>query len=69
MLLAWLLPDSSYTLLHDGWKRPIYQPKHCRPPLVVRVWLALGAVVADARDRYLDLGDEEAMTRAPRPAS
>jgi hypothetical protein len=69
MLLAWLLPESSSTLLYDGWKRPIYRPKHCRPPLVVRIWQTLGVVFADARDRYLGLGEEEAMTRAPRPAS
>lgn len=69
MLLAWLLPDNSTTLLHDGWKRPIYRPKHCRPPRVARVWQVLGAAFADVRDRYLGLGEEEAMTRAPRPAS
>lgn len=69
MLLAWLLPDSNYALLHEGWKRPVYRPKHCRPPFVARVWLTLGAGFAQARDRYLGLGEEEGLTRAPRPAS
>lgn len=73
MRLAWLLPNSSDTLLRDGWKRPIYQPKHCKPPLVARTWQTLGTAFADARDRYLGFGEDEALTdaltRAPRPAS
>jgi len=70
MLLAWLLPDSSsYTLLRDGWNRPTYRPRHCRPPVVARAWRALSAVLMVARDRYLGVGEEEAMTTAPRPVS
>jgi hypothetical protein len=69
MLLAWLLPDSSETLLRDGWKRPVYRPRHCKPPLAVRACQTLSAALAVARDRYLDAAEEDAMTRAPRPAS
>lgn len=69
MLLAWLLPDSSYTLLRDGWSRPVYRPRHSRPPLVVRAWQAASAVLSYARDRYLGAGEEEKLTTAPRPVS
>ena len=69
MLLAWLLPDSSYTVLRDGWSRPTYRPRHCRPPLVVRAGEALSTRLVDVRDKYLDAGEEETMTTAPRPAS
>jgi hypothetical protein len=68
MLLAWLLPDSSYTVLRDGWNRPTYRPRHCRPPLVVRAWQALSAMLIDVRGKYL-VGEDEAMATAPRPAS
>lgn len=69
MLLAWLLPDSGYKELRDGWNRPSYRPRHCRPPLVVRVCQALSAVLVAARDKYLGVGEEDSMTTAPRPAS
>ena len=69
MLLAWLLPDSSSTLLRDGWNRPAYRPRHCRPPLVVRACQALSVTLIDAREKYLGAGEEDAMTTAPRPAS
>ena len=69
MLLAWLLPDSSYKVLRDGWNRPTYRPRHCRPPLVVRAWQALSAVLIAASDKYLGVGDEDAMTTVPRPVS
>jgi hypothetical protein len=69
MLLAWLLPDSSSSLLRDGWSRPVYRPRHCKPPLVVRAWQAMGAMMTEVRVRYLDLGDEDAITTAPRPVS
>jgi hypothetical protein len=70
MLLAWLLPDSSSNkLLRDGWSRPIYRPRHSRPPLMVRAGQALAAVLVDARDKYLGVGEEDALTTAPRPAS
>lgn len=69
MLLAWLLPDSSYKVLRDGWNRPTYRPRHCRPPLVVRTWQALSAFLVNACDKYLDIGEEDTMTTAPRPAS
>ena len=69
MLHGWLLPDSSYALLREGWNRPIYRPKHCKPPLIGRAGQALGTFLVQARDRYLEFGDDEPMTRAPRPAS
>ncbi|HYK30810.1 MAG TPA: hypothetical protein VEV63_02575 [Streptosporangiaceae bacterium] len=69
MLLAWLLPDSSYTVLRDGWSRPSYRPRHCRPPLVLRAWQAMSGILIVARDRYLGIGEEDAMTTAPRPVS
>lgn len=69
MLLAWLLPDSSYKVLRDGWNRPTYRPRHSRPPQLVRAWEALSAFLIDARDKYLGVGEEDAMTTAPRPAS
>ncbi len=69
MLLAWLLPDSGYKGLRDGWSRPTYRPRHWRPPVVVRAWQALSAFLVNARDKYLEIGEEDAMTTAPRPVS
>jgi len=69
MLLAWLLPDSSPTVLRDGWSRPVYRPRHCRPPLMVRALRTLSATLIYARERYLGVGEEDAMAAVPRPAS
>lgn len=69
MLQAWLLPDSSYAVLREGWTRSAYRPRHGKPPLAIRVGQAMTAMLAMARDRYLGAAEEDAMTRAPRPAS
>lgn len=69
LVLAWLLPDSRDALSREGWNRQVYRPRHCKPPRVARVWGGLSAVLAMARDRYLSASEEDAMTRAPRPAS
>jgi hypothetical protein len=37
MLLAWLLPQAGATVLTDGWSRTVYQPRHVRPPLILRI--------------------------------
>jgi hypothetical protein len=63
MLLAWLRPDASYPILQDGWTRHAYQPRHGRPPLIVRIGEAAATVLGAARDRYLEpvgyVGDDE----------
>jgi hypothetical protein len=69
MIQAWLLPESSYALLREGWTRSGYRPKHGRPPLVVRVGRTITAAVIMARERYLGAAEEDAVTSAPRPAS
>ncbi len=68
MLQAWLLPDSSYGVLREGWTRAPYRPRHGKAPLAVRVGQALTAAVLAIRARYLG-AEEETMTGAPRPAS
>jgi hypothetical protein len=69
MIQAWLLPESSYVLLREGWTRSGYRPRHSRPPLVVRIGRSLTAAVLMARERYLGAAEEDTMTSAPRPAS
>jgi hypothetical protein len=36
MLLAWLLPEAVPPVLVEGWTRSAYQPRHVKPPLIVR---------------------------------
>jgi hypothetical protein len=66
---AWLLPESSYAVLREGWTKTAYRPRHGRPPLVVRAARTVTAAVLVARERYLGAAEEDAMTSAPRPAS
>lgn len=69
MLRGWLLPDSSYEVLHEGWERPPYRPRHGKPPLYVRAGQAVSTAVTVARERYWGAAEEDALTGAPRPAS
>jgi hypothetical protein len=69
MIQAWLLPESSYAVLHEGWNKAAYRPRHGKPPLVVRVARTVTAAVLVARERYLGAAEEDTMTSSPRPAS
>lgn len=69
MIQAWLLPESSYAVLRDGWTRVAYRPRHGKPPLVARVSHSVAAAAAVARERYMGVAEEDTMTGAPRPAS
>lgn len=72
MIQAWLLPESSYAVLREGWTKAAYRPRHGRPPLVVRAAGTVSAAVMVARERYLGAAEEDTvdtMTSAPRPAS
>jgi hypothetical protein len=69
MLRGWLLPESSYAVLREGWDRAAYRPKHGKPPLLVRAGQAVASAAAVARERYRGAAEEDTMTSAPRPAS
>jgi len=58
MLLAWLLPESNCPALSDGWARSAYQPRHGKPPLIVRAGRAAAITVEVAWDRYLGPGED-----------
>lgn len=72
MLFSWLLPDASYQVLSEGWDRQQYRPRHGKPPLVVRGAYAAAAIIGRARERYLGIVEEEALSgaagRRPRSA-
>lgn len=69
MLRGWLLPESSYAVLREGWERAAYRPKHGKPPLLVRAGQAVASAAAVARERYWGAAEEDTITSAPRPAS
>jgi hypothetical protein len=53
MLLAWLLPDASDGVLDDSWTRSSYQPRHSKPPVIVRAGQGAAVTVSALRQRYL----------------
>src|SRR5689334_20375781 len=63
-MLGWLLPDSSYQALIEGWDRQHYRPRHGRPPLVVRGASSAASAIGRARERYLGAPDEESLAGA-----
>ena len=68
-MLGWLLPDSTYQALLEGWDRQHYRPKHGRPPLVIRGASSAASAIGRARERYLGSADEEGLAgRQPRSA-
>lgn len=69
MQLGWLLPDPAQDVLFDGWKKPLYHPRHGKPPAVLRATRATAAVIGPVLVRYLGTGDDKAMPGAARPAS
>jgi hypothetical protein len=69
MRLGWLLPDPAQDVLFDGWKKPPYQPRHGKPPAVLRATRSAVTVVVPVLDRYLGASGEEAVPGAARPAS
>jgi hypothetical protein len=64
MRWGWLLPDASYEVLYDGWERQSHEPRHGRPPLVIRGVYSAAMAMMRARARYLGAVDEEAMAGA-----
>jgi hypothetical protein len=66
---AWLLPDASYLVLFDGWRKPPYRPRHGKPPLPARmVHLAAGLISAIA-ERYLGTSPSDGLPGTARPAA
>jgi hypothetical protein len=57
MLRAWLLPEASYPAAREGWTRPPYQPRHGKPPPIMRAGLAAMAAGAVLGRRFF--GDAE----------
>ena len=59
-----MLPDASYEVLYDGWERQSYEPRHGRPPFVIRGVYSAAMAMVRARARYLGAVDEEAVAGA-----
>ena len=64
MRWGWLLPDASYEVLYEGWERQSYEPRHGRPPFVIRGVYSAAMAMVRARARYLGAVDEEAVVGA-----
>jgi hypothetical protein len=69
MVLSWVVPDTRYDVLFDGWRRVPYRPRHGKPPLLVRVVEWAAQALGIVRERYLGAAEEETITGAARPAS
>jgi hypothetical protein len=64
-----MLPDASYLVLFEGWRREPYQPRHGRPPLLARLTRSAAGLVSAARERYLGTNDNDGLPSAARPAA
>ncbi len=69
MVLSWVVPDTRYDVLFDGWRRVPYRPRHGKPPLVVRAVEWATQALRMARERYVGAAEEEPMTGAARRAA
>lgn len=69
MPLDWLLPDSSYLVLSEGWRRPPYLPRHGKPPLLMRLARSAAAAIGAVRERYLGTNGHDGLPGKARPAS
>ena len=64
MRWGWLLPDASYEVLYDGWRRRSYQPRHGKRPFAIRGAYSLAMVLWRARERYLGAVEQESLAGA-----
>jgi hypothetical protein len=69
MMPSWVVPDTRYDVLFDGWRRVPYRPRHCKPPAVVRAVEWATETLRVASERYIGLAEEETITGAARPAA
>jgi hypothetical protein len=65
-LLAWLLPEASYSEPREGWARRDYRPRHRKPPLALRGWHAASDLALAVQQRYLEMPEEENLARVRR---
>ena len=70
MLRSWVVPDTRYDVLFDGWRRVPYRPRHGKPPAIVRAVEWATEALRMAGERYVGLAEEETITgAATRPAA
>lgn len=69
MLSAWLLPDASYVVLFEDWRRRPYLPRHGRPPMLARAVRLVARVLSVAGERYTGPDGSDGLPSGAHPAS
>jgi hypothetical protein len=69
MLFAWLLPDASYVVLFEDWRRRPYLARHGKPPLLARAVRSVAGAVSVVGERYTGPDGSDGLPSEVHPAS